>query len=205
MHCAEAACNWTLSGCGCGCGRFTAYYLISLPHLCLSFGTLRTLFSTVFSMLPSSSSDDRGRGGGGPPSRRGNGAGDHRSFPRPLIDRASVPRGICSVYWTTGACNFGFDCRFKHEPNPQVVVESSSPSEPTDYTPYFFTAEGLAVNSGSVIDPRHTLSPGEVHNYLKPYLADNFSFRDAVNVEGFSRILASVNSRNRAWVRHKNN
>ena len=57
------------------------------------------------------------------------------------------------------------------------------------------------MNNGSVLDSRHTLRPSEAHNHLKLYLANNFVFRDATNVEGFSRIFASVNSRNGAWVR----
>ena len=56
------------------------------------------------------------------------------------------------------------------------------------------------MNNGSVVDSQHTLRPSEAHNYLKLYLANNFVFRDANNVEGLSRIFASVNSRNRAWV-----
>ena len=57
------------------------------------------------------------------------------------------------------------------------------------------------MNNGSVVDLQHTLRPNEAHNHLKLYLANNFVFRDAFNVEGFSRIFASVNSRNKAWVR----
>jgi hypothetical protein len=151
-------------------------------------------------MLSSTSSDDRGRGGG-PPGRRGNRTRGHRDL---LIDGASVPGGVCKFYWTTGACDLGFHCHFKHMAKPQVV-ESCSPSQPAKYTPYFFTAEGLAVNSGSVIDPQHTLCPREAHNHLKPYLAEGFTFRNAINVEGFSRILASVNPRNSTWVRRNSN
>jgi hypothetical protein len=153
-------------------------------------------------MLSSASSGDRGRGGRGPPGRRGNGTRGHADLL--LIERVSIPRGTCKFYWTTGACDFGFDCNFKHEAKSQPV-ESCSPSQPAKYTPYFFTQEGLAVNSGSVIDPQHTLCPNEVHNHLKPYLTEEITFRRAINVEGFSRILASVNSRNRTWVWHTSN
>ena len=78
---------------------------------------------------------------------------------------------------------------------------SASATESEDQSPDFFSREGLAMNNGSVVDSQHTLRPNEAHNHLKPYLADNFVFRDANNVEGFSRIFASVNSRNKAWVR----
>jgi hypothetical protein len=114
----------------------------------------------------------------------------------PIIDRASIPRGICQFYWSTGACNRNFDCTYRHEARVQA---SSSVTQ--DYTPDFFSLEGLAVNNGSVLDTQHTLSPSEAHNHLRPYVFDNFVFRDAFHIEGFSRILASVNSRNRAWVR----
>jgi hypothetical protein len=80
------------------------------------------------------------------------------------------------------------------------VAASSSTTPPPDYTPDFFSLEGLALNNGSVIDSQHTLRPSEAHNHLKRFLVDNFIFRDAIDVEGFSRIFASVNSRNRSWV-----
>lgn len=117
----------------------------------------------------------------------------------PPVDRATVPRGICAFYWSSGACDRGFDCTFKHEVKPEVQA-SSSPTQPTDYTPDFFSLEGLAINNGSIADSQHNLSPSEAHNHLRSYLFDNYVFRDAINVECFSRIFASVNSRNRAWV-----
>lgn len=173
--------------------------------------------------MSSSSSGDRrrrggraggGNGGGGMPVRgqghrgnadRGRGRGHGGSRGRgntpnatPNINRNSTRRGVCQFFWSTGACDRGFDCIFQHEAR---VQPPSSIDQPTDYTPDFFSSEGLAVNNGSVLDTRHTLSPSQAHNHLKPYLSDNFVFRDAIHVEGFSRILASVNSRNRAWVR----
>ena len=137
---------------------------------------------------------DRGRG-------RGRGRGGSRGRGRgnmPDIDRNSTPRGVCHFYWSTAACDRGFDCTFRHEARVQA---SSSVTQPTDYTPDFFSLEGLATNNGAIVDTRHTLSPSEAHNHLKSYLFDNFVFRNATHVEGFSRILASVNSRNHAWVR----
>jgi len=139
-------------------------------------------------------SGNRGRGRGmGPSGNRGRGRGD-----APPIDRAGTPRGVCRLYWSAGSCDREFDCTFQHQAKNPV---SSSAAQPTDYTPDFFSLEGLATNNGSSVDPQHTLSPSEAHNHLKPFLRDNFAFRDAFHVEGFARILASVNSRNRAWVR----
>jgi len=146
----------------------------------------------------------RGRRGDGGPSPSPSG---HRGRDRgrsqggvPPINRTSVREGKCSFYWSTGACNRGFDCTFKHEARPGVQAPSSV-RQPTDFTPDFFSPEGLAINTGSVVDSQHNLSPSEVHNHLKPFLLDNFVFRDAIHVEGFSRIFASVNARNRGWVR----
>ena len=147
-----------------------------------------------------SSNGSRGRRGRGGGSRGSPGHGGHRGRGgTPPIDRGTVPRGVCNFYWSSGACDRGFDCTFKHEPKPQVAA-SSSTTPPADYTPDFFSPEGLALNNGSVIDSQHTLRPSEAHNHLKLFLVDNFIFRDAINVEGFSRIFASVNSRNKSWV-----
>ena len=174
-------------------------------------------------MSSNGSGDRRGRGGrggggngGGNGSGQGLGNGDRgrgrgrgRGYVRgrggtrgrgdaPIIDSASTPRGVCDFYWSTGACARSFDCKYKHE----ARVQTSSPSaQSANHTPDFFSLEGLAMNNGSVLDAQHTLSPSQAHNHLKPYLADKFAFRDAIQVEGFSRIFASVNSRNQAWVR----
>ena len=145
-----------------------------------------------------------GGGGGGPspgPSgHRGRGRGRGQGGVPP-INRTSVLKGKCSFYWSTGACNRGFDCTFKHEARPGVQA-SSSARQPTDFTPDFFSPQGLAINNGSIVDSQHNLCPSEVHNHLKPYLLEYFVFRNAIHVEGFSRIFASVNARNRAWVRN---
>ncbi|KAH8998227.1 hypothetical protein EDB86DRAFT_2828512 [Lactarius hatsudake] len=140
------------------------------------------------------SSGRHGRGGRGPQgrgNRGGRGGADGRGRGRggtPPIDLTGVPRGICSFYWSTGACDRSFDCTFKHEVKPQVLGASSVyATETEDQSPDFFSREGLG--------HEQQLS----HNHLKPYLVNNFVFRDANNVEGFSRIFASVNSRNKAW------
>ncbi|KAH9032058.1 AAA domain-containing protein [Lactarius pseudohatsudake] len=158
-------------------------------------------------MSANSSGGRRGRGGGGPQARGnrggrgGRGGADGRGRGgTPPIDRTGVPRGICSFYWSTGACDRSFDCTFKHEVKSQVLETSSVyATETEDQSPDFFSREGLAMNNGSEVDSQHTLRPNEAHNHLKPYLVDHFVFRGANNVEGFSRIFASVNSRNKAW------
>jgi hypothetical protein len=160
-------------------------------------------------MSSSSSGGPRGRGGGGPQGRgnrggRGGrgGAGSRGRGGTPPIDRTGVPGGICAYYWSNGGCDRSFDCRFKHEIKPTVFGTSLvSATETEDQLPDFFSREGLAMHNGSKVDSQHTLRPNEAHNHLKRYLVDNLVFRDANNVEGFSRIFASVNSRNKAWVR----
>lgn len=160
-------------------------------------------------MSSSSSGSHRGRGGGGPQGRGNRGGRGGRGAANgpgrggtPPIDRTGIPRGICNFYWSNGTCDRFFDCTFKHEAKPQALGTSSvSATETEDQLPEFFSREGLAMNNGSDVDSRHTLRPNEAHNHLKLYLANNFIFRDANNVEGFSRIFASVNSRNKAWVR----
>jgi hypothetical protein len=166
-------------------------------------------------MSSSSSGSHRSRGGGGGPQGRGNRGGRGGRGGRgaanlnvrgrggtPPVDRTGVPRGICNFYWSNSTCDRLFDCTFKHEAKPQALGTSSvSTAETEDQLPEFFSREGLAMNNGSDVDSRHTLRPNEAHNHLKPYLVNNFMFRDANNIEGFSRIFASVNSRNTAWVR----
>ncbi|KAI9445912.1 hypothetical protein H4582DRAFT_1804013 [Lactarius indigo] len=158
-------------------------------------------------MSANSSGGYRGRGRGGPQVRgyrggRGRGGPDGRGRgATPPINLAGVPRGVCSFYWSTGACDRSFDCTFKHEAKTQVSETASVyATQIEDQSPDFFSREGLAMNNGSVMDSQHTLRPNEAHNHLKPYLVNNFVFQDASNVEGFSRIFASVNSRNKAWV-----
>ncbi|KAH9066137.1 hypothetical protein EDB87DRAFT_1732090 [Lactarius vividus] len=155
-------------------------------------------------MSANSSGGRRGRGGGGPQARGnrggrgGRGGADGRGRGgTPPIDRTGVPRGICNFYWSTGACDRSFDCTFKHEAKSQVLETSATETE--DQSADFFSLGELAKNNGSEVDSQHTLRPNEAHNHLKPYLADHFVFRSANNVEGFSRIFASVNSRNKAW------
>jgi hypothetical protein len=151
--------------------------------------------------------DSRGRGGtdshgrGGTDSRGHGGTDSRGRGGTPPIDRlgTGVHEEICADFWHNGACDRSFDCRFMHKVKPTMSLVSATETE--DQSPDFFSREGLAMHNGSKVDSQHTLRPNEAHNHLKRYLADNFVFRDANNVEGFSRIFASVNSRNKGWVR----
>ncbi|EED78468.1 predicted protein [Postia placenta Mad-698-R] len=44
-----------------------------------------------------------------------------------------------------------------------------------------------------------TLTPSGAHNYIKSFLGDNHHFENASKVQGFVRIVASVNDRNKSW------
>lgn len=115
------------------------------------------------------------------------------------------------MFWTAGSCNRAFDCTFKHMKGSGATagLDSNGPGSsltnsalPSDGDSVdFFSSEGLAVNIGAGREERHNLTPVEAHNHLKPFLRDNYHFDRAANVQGFVRILASVNDRNKAWVR----
>ena len=157
---------------------------------------------SFYPLLSNDSGGHRGRGGGIRGGRGGRGGANDRGRGGAPIDRTGVPKGLCSFYWHAGVCFRSFECTFKHQAKPEAFGTSSvSATEAEDQAPDFFSREGLALNNGSVQDAQHALRPNEAHNHLKSYLADYFIFRDAHNVEGFSRIFASVNSRNKAWVR----
>src|SRR5712691_3201932 len=108
-------------------------------------------------MSSNSSTGRRGWRGGArganPPGHSGRGRGRGRGGVSP-IDRTAVPKGICAFYWSSGACNHGFDCTFKHEAKPEVQ-DSSSVTQPVDDTPDFFSLEGLAINNGLIADSQH--------------------------------------------------
>jgi hypothetical protein len=149
-------------------------------------------------------SSPRGRGssnrarrpfrGGGP---RGRGAAPNSS---PRVNRA--PRDICNTYWSTGSCKNGFECRFRHDLNlnSHTSQSVSSTSATDSHVPDFFSAEGLAFNNNSLRNEHHNLKPSEAHNHLRPFLTDEFPFRSSAQVDGFVRIFASVNERNKSWV-----
>ncbi|THH13828.1 hypothetical protein EW146_g6431 [Bondarzewia mesenterica] len=138
----------------------------------------------------------RGRGGRNPPAVSSLTTRPLSPAPRPPLDRA--PGGICNFYWSTGSCNRGFECTFRHQAKPSVE-EVALHSISVDQAPDFFSTEGLALNNGSVQSEQHNLKPSEAHNHLKPFLRDNFCFDGPSRVEGFVRIFASINGHNKYW------
>jgi hypothetical protein len=119
---------------------------------------------------------------------------------------SDVPRNMCQFFWTTGACVRGFGCSYRHvkqtgtASTPSQTAEAT-PADDEDSTIDFFSPEGLAISAGSVREDRHCLNPSEVHNHLKEFLRENYRFDTAAQVQGFVRVLASVNDRNKTWVR----
>lgn len=114
---------------------------------------------------------------------------------------SGVPPRVCNTFWASGSCARAFECTFKHERKPTAPAVEAPVSEEDEVDPDFFSMEGLAMNTGSVREERHSLTPSEAHNYIKSFLGDNHHFENASKVQGFVRILASVNDRNKSWVR----
>lgn len=122
---------------------------------------------------------------------------------------SGVPRGACQFFWASGACARGFECSFRH------VKQAGPPSGPVDtenggdpgsqggQEVDFFSTEGLAVSIGSTRDDRHNLNPSDVHNHLRDFVRDKYIFNSAAQVQGFIRVLASVNEGNKSWVCHQ--
>ncbi|KXN80629.1 Helicase required for RNAi-mediated heterochromatin assembly 1 [Leucoagaricus sp. SymC.cos] len=127
--------------------------------------------------------------------------------PRSPFGRPSgMPRNTCQFFWATGVCNRGFECSFHHikktgATSVQTQAAEDATGDDENGVTDFFSPEGLAVGAGSVREDRHNLNPSEVHNHLKEFLRDNYRFVTAAEIQGFVRVLASVNDRNKTWVR----
>jgi len=118
---------------------------------------------------------------------------------------SNIPRNTCQFFWETGACVRGFECVYRHtkqtnETTVQAVEVTAA--DGGDAVADFFSLEGLAIGTGSLHEDRFNLNPSEVHNHLKEFGGSDH-FRNATQAQGFVRILASVNDRNKAWVRIK--
>lgn len=112
-----------------------------------------------------------------------------------------APPRVCNFFWESGICTRGFECSFKHDRAPSSTLTAGVPaSDREEEVPDFFSVEGLTAGNHSNRDERHSLTPSDAHNHLKNFLADNFRFENSARVQGFVRILASINDRNKAWV-----
>ncbi|OSD04967.1 hypothetical protein PYCCODRAFT_1475560 [Trametes coccinea BRFM310] len=113
---------------------------------------------------------------------------------------ASVPRNVCQFFWSTGSCARNFECSYRHVKQtgpvegPTTAVGVSQ-AEDID----FFSPDGLAISVGSVREDRFNLNPSEVHNHLRDFTRDRYRFDKAAQIQGFVRILGSVNDGNKNW------
>lgn len=134
----------------------------------------------------------RGLGGRGSPmplSTRG-------LSPAPGIERA--PRQVCDFYWSTGQCNRGFDCTFRHQVRANVL-DGNLPQQQEGEVE-FFSLEGLSFGNGTTRSVCLNMKPAEVHNHLKTFLEYNMSLESTLRAESFVRIFGSINKRNTYWV-----
>ncbi|KAJ3924625.1 MAG: hypothetical protein NXY57DRAFT_1083991 [Lentinula lateritia] len=121
---------------------------------------------------------------------------------------SAPPRNVCNFYWTTGQCNRGFDCVFrhvqqKHNNGGEAPDTTGIPPEVRDELD-FSTVEGLADINNIIPDPQYRCSPSQAHNDIKGFIADRYQFpsQDAPSTMiKFARILGSVDRRNGLWVR----
>jgi hypothetical protein len=152
------------------------------------------------------SSPNRGRGG-----FRGTAAQRGASSPRggtPVRSNDGVPPQTCRIFWQTGNCDRGFECQFKHTKNPIAPAGQAASSAPAaetdDQAPDFYSIQELATVAGTdttVAAPLSKLNVSEVHNHIKPFLRDNYTFDSALRMQSFIKVVASVNDQNKEWVR----
>ncbi|KAK1220258.1 hypothetical protein PQX77_016994 [Marasmius sp. AFHP31] len=116
-----------------------------------------------------------------------------------------APRGNCNFYWTTGQCNRGFECTFRHvqKPDGAEATSNSTPEEPAPADNLdFCTPAGLAEMNDIAHERDHSLTPAQAHNNIKTYTHPGFSFSVTDRVSqmvSFAKILASVDRRNSSW------
>lgn len=122
-----------------------------------------------------------------------------------------IPRGVCAFYWRTGECTRGFQCRYKHEQgSPENATAAMLGRSPTGLTipamlAPFLNSAALARLVEPGTDALFTLnpkprSPSEVHNILKRFLIDGYSFRTVYDMYAFAGLLTDATSHNTSWV-----
>jgi hypothetical protein len=118
----------------------------------------------------------------------------------------AAPRNVCDFYWSTGQCNRGFDCTFKHQKDtkPQsrganttggVEAEEDAANEALE----FFTVDNLTQMAGVGLRSIQEGTPENAHNSIKQYLGVR-SLDGPSAMRPLASILASVNRRNHSWV-----
>lgn len=160
--------------------------------------------------------DDGGIRGGGSSRRSRRGASVVRSSgspssPSPIQNQGrpqypKAPFGMCDYYWSSGQCNQGFGCRYKHERNPATVVAPAETLSAIDTIAPYLTESGLAKVSGQGTDiyyghdSESNRSPTQVQKALTRFLRDDYRFPHSPDKYAFLLCLTSANSNNKAWV-----
>ena len=117
-----------------------------------------------------------------------------------------APRNACDFYWNTGQCDRGFDCTFRHQKNsnPQSGTTNTGGVEDEEDDANaaleFFTMDNLTQMAGVGLHSNQEGTPENAHNSIKRYL-EGGSLNNPTDMKPFISILASVNRRNRSWVR----
>ena len=116
-----------------------------------------------------------------------------------------APAGICDWFWSTGSCNRGFQCRFRHESpedRPSRGVEFTATNGPSSSQ----QGNDLSQLSNATTDALFSTAaksrtPSEVHNILKRFLLDKYQFKSTLEMYGFAGLISEANSNNSSWVR----
>lgn len=150
--------------------------------------------------MQQTSSSNRGRG-----ASRGGGAGTPRGG-APNRSNDGVPHQTCRIFWNTGSCDRGFECQFKHTRNPEASIgrDSAPPVEVHDQAPDFASIQELAAITGTdttTASPLGIFNVSQVHNHIKPFLKDNYTFESAPKMQSFIKVISSVNDQNKDWVK----
>jgi hypothetical protein len=126
---------------------------------------------------------------------------------RPGRDGNSAPRNACNFYWNTGQCNRGFECTFSHQKNTaprpgaaDVAGGVGDAEDPANAALEFFTVDNLTQMAGVELHSTQEGTPENAHNSIKFYLGGG-SLNKPNDMKPLISIMASVNRRNRSWVR----
>ncbi|KAG8909612.1 hypothetical protein FRC01_006834, partial [Tulasnella sp. 417] len=113
------------------------------------------------------------------------------------VSTAGMPGNACKAYWTTGECDSGFSCKFRH------VKAGASAREQEPVAP-----PRAALNNEDVGDvsnpytgalPGAALTPTQAHNRIRVYLKPDYDFRRSEDYYTFVSILQSANPQNNTW------
>lgn len=126
---------------------------------------------------------------------------------RPVRSGNAAPRSFCDYYWNTGICNRGFDCTFRHQKNTNPQFGSTDAADgikDVESVPNaaleFFTTDNLTQMAGVGLLSAQEGTPENAHNSIKQYLMGG-PLNKAADMKPLASILASINRRNRSWVR----